>query len=361
MPRMDLYGYALASLGAQAARMGLFGGMPYGMHGTAMRRPRTPMPIAPFAGPMLPGMMQVPLRLNVDPRVKFETPEVDAGAAKSESEEQGGVKSEPDRPSLVKSEEGEAGDLGLVKIEGDEPTAMKTESSVVKSEGADMPSTGSRSSHASRRRFAESWSESLKPHSQTLAVPRVSPSWADSSQFQLALQEDVLCREVIPRVDIQGQGNGALRRFRASRVEDVEEDTNVEWTQRSVCGPWRVDRADAVKDSERLTQAFRRGDAEAMDVEAIALHTGLPPALRHWEFQYKAAQGGHSRHRCCAHFLTRMEAGALLPPEEILTAPWRPTPVRAEEDFWSIVNAFNAGGLAAARKDVSLLNTTVML
>merc|ERR1712060_515461 len=88
----------------------------------------------------------------------------------------------------------------------------------------------------------------------------------EPDQEELAL----MYAEAPPRIDVIGQGLGPNRRYRVTHLTDAAKGEE-EWEQKMLAGPWRLDREEAVKDSERLKFSHGRGGEEAMARELISL------------------------------------------------------------------------------------------
>lgn len=187
-------------------------------------------------------------------------------------------------------------------------------------------------------------------------------------------EEEELHIPVIPlRCDIQGQGLGDKRRFRATHADSISAAAlgiTQEGGKHQVVGPWRLDRDDAVRDGERLKEAADIAGAEvyfaAMLVEAVGLHRqaepdSVPAGVLSFELQQRPpiAGFGQSQHRVFCRVETPDDAGKTGVVE--FPTPWRAKTNLAEEDLWLLFSAYQVGGYNNVKRVINNLNQQLRL
>lgn len=206
------------------------------------------------------------------------------------------------------------------------------------------PSSSSAGPSTSRSRRKNRWDDNSKEVAVAkyhVALPAVMPDRREDGSLPIPL-----------RVDVQGNGLGENRRFRALYTHGCTRSADVDWDRSTVVGPWNKIREDALTEAERLKDAYSRGGFTEMGFEAVALHrealgAAVPDDVNSWELQERTLQSGQLQFRCSCR------VDRLTKDSTSFQSAWKASSVRAEEDLWSLFDSFRTGGLANVQRIVA--------
>lgn len=186
-------------------------------------------------------------------------------------------------------------------------------------------------------------------------------------------EEELQIPQIPLRCDIQGQGLGDGRRFRATHADPISAEAlgiTAEGGKHQVVGPWRLDRDDALRDGELLKNAADLAGPEvyfaAMLVEAVRLHrvadpNSIPAGVISFELQQRPpiAGFGQSQHRVFCRVEHPDETGKIGVVE--FPTPWRAKTNLAEEDLWNLLGAYQLGGYNNVKRVINNLENQLRL